>query len=61
MTRLRLDNDLLDEIRIWLRPALSGKATPSELVYRDEARTQLGLVDTSVHTTGKIILNYRPC
>jgi dihydrofolate reductase len=60
VTRLMLDNDLLDEIRIWLHPVLSGKATATELLHRDGPQNKLELTGTEVHTTGIIILSYRP-
>lgn len=60
VTRLLLENDLLDELRIWLHPVLSGKATPSELLYRDAARSRFALSDTEVHSTGMVILTYQP-
>ncbi|GAA3372412.1 dihydrofolate reductase family protein [Streptomyces sannanensis] len=60
VTRLLLDNGLLDELRIWLHPVLSGKAEPSELLYRDGIRTGFTLTGTEVHSTGLIILSYAP-
>lgn len=60
VSRLLLDNGLLDELRIWLHPVLSGSAKPSDLLYRDAAQTRFDLVDTEVHSTGMVILVYRP-
>lgn len=61
VTRLMLDNDLLDEIRIWLHPVLSGRAAATELLYRDAHQHKLELLGTQVHSaTGMIILSYRP-
>jgi dihydrofolate reductase len=60
VTRLLLDNGLLDEVRIWLHPVLSGRAKPSDLLYRDTVRTSFTLTGTEVHSTGMIILSYVP-
>jgi dihydrofolate reductase len=60
VTRLMLDNDLLDEIRIWLHPVLSGKAAPSELLHRDGLQHKLELIGTELQATGMFILSYRP-
>jgi dihydrofolate reductase len=60
VTRLLLDNGLLDEVRIWLHPVLSGRAKPSDLLYRDAVRTSFTLTGTEVHSTGMIILSYVP-
>lgn len=60
VTRLLLDHGLLDELRIWLHPVLSGRAAPSEVLYRDAPRTSFVLTGTEVHSTGMIILSYAP-
>ena len=41
-------------------PVLSGSATPSDLLYRDATQRRFDLIDTEVHSTGMIILTYRP-
>jgi dihydrofolate reductase len=60
VTRLLLDNGLIDEFRVWLHPVLSGKAKPSELLYRDAVQTKFALNDIEVHSTGIAILSYTP-
>lgn len=60
VTRLLLDNELLDELRIWLHPVLSGKAKPADLLYRDAPQTRFTLIGTDVHSTGTVILSYEP-
>lgn len=60
VTRLMLEHRLLDELRVWLHPVLSGKAAPSELIYRDTAQTKFSLNSTEVHSTGLVILSYTP-
>jgi dihydrofolate reductase len=60
VTRLLLDAGLLDELRIWLHPVLSGHAAPTELLYRDAPMNKFTLSGTEVHSTGLIILSYTP-
>jgi len=51
---------LLDELRIWLHPVLSGKAQPEQLLCRDGVQTKFALTGTDVHSTGLMILTYTP-
>ncbi len=60
VTRLLLENGLLDELRIWLHPVLSGKAKPAELLYHELPRTKFSLADVNVHSTGIVVLTYTP-
>lgn len=60
VTRLLLDNGLLDELRVWLHPVLSGKAEASELIHRDGTQYNFELSDSAVHSTGLILLTYTP-
>ncbi|MBN6035987.1 dihydrofolate reductase family protein [Amycolatopsis sp. 195334CR] len=58
VTRLLLENGLFDELRLWLHPVLSGKAQPSELLYRDTPQAKFTYNGVEVHDTGLIILSY---
>lgn len=60
VTRLLLDNGLLDELRIWLHPVLSGKAKPTDLLYRDTGKIRFTLNGVETHSTGTVILSYTP-
>ena len=60
VTRLLLDNGLLDELRVWMHPVLSGKAEPSELIHRDGDQYNFELAGSDVHSTGLILLTYTP-
>lgn len=60
VTRLLLDNGLLDEFRVWLHPVLSAKAKPADLLYRDGRQHRFTLTNTDVHSNGTIILTYVP-
>jgi len=60
VTRLLVAHGLLDELRIWLHPVLSGKAKPSDLLYRDTARTRFTLNGVETHSNGMVVLSYTP-
>ncbi|MFI6028623.1 dihydrofolate reductase family protein [Amycolatopsis magusensis] len=60
VTRLMLDHGLLDELRVWLHPVLSGKAAPGELLYRDGQQYKFTFNGVEVHETGLLILSYTP-
>jgi dihydrofolate reductase len=60
VTRLLLDNGLVDEVRIWLHPVLSGKAKPADLLYRDAVQTHFTFNGVETHSTGLLILSYTP-
>jgi dihydrofolate reductase len=60
VTRLLLDNGLIDEVLLWLHPVLSGNAKPSELLYRDAAQTHFKFNGVETHSTGMLILSYTP-
>jgi dihydrofolate reductase len=58
VTTLLLKHDLLDELRIWLHPVLSGKAKPTDLLYRDLPQTRFTLKGVESHSSGIVILTY---
>ena len=58
VTRLLLAEGLLDELKLWLHPVFSGKATADERIYRDMPQVRMRLTDTDVHSSGLIILSY---
>ena len=58
VSRLLVAEGLLDELKIWLHPVFSGKATSEELIYRDMPQAKLRLTDTDVHSSGVVILSY---
>jgi dihydrofolate reductase len=60
VSRLLLANGLLDELKIWLHPVLSGQATQDDLLYRDMPQARFSLAGTDVHSTGIIVLTYVP-
>jgi dihydrofolate reductase len=60
VTRLLVEHGLLDELRIWLHPVLSGKAKPADLLYRDTARAKFTLNGVETHSNGMVLLSYSP-
>jgi len=60
VTRLLLDNGLVDEVHIWLHPVLAGKASPAEMIHRDGPQYDFKLAGTEVHGNGLILLTYTP-
>lgn len=60
VTRLMIRHGLLDELRIWLHPVLSGKASPTQLLYRDGDQVRFTLNGAETHSTGLVVLSYTP-
>ncbi len=58
VSRLMLENGLLDELHLWVHPVLSGKAKPEELIYRDLPQTAFDLAGSHTHASGVIVLRY---
>lgn len=50
---------LLDEIRIWLHPILSGHGDQNGLLYRDGTNIPVELAETRTLDSGIVILTYR--
>jgi dihydrofolate reductase len=55
-----LKGGLLDELRVWLHPILSGHGDPGTLFFRDGSNVPLTLANTRPLDTGIVILTYRP-
>jgi dihydrofolate reductase len=55
-----LRNGLLDEVRVWLHPILSGHGDSESLLFRDGSKIPLELAETKKLDSGVIILCYRP-
>lgn len=60
VTRLMIRHGLLDELRIWLHPVLSGKASPNQLLYRDGDQVRFTLNGAETHSSGLVVLSYTP-
>lgn len=59
VTRLLIENGLLDELLIWLHPLLVGTSQPSEQIGAVAARASLRLTDVQRYDSGVVVLSYR--
>ena len=60
VARTLLRHGLLDELRIWLHPILSGTGSTSDLMFREMESVGLTLVGHRPLTSGIVILSYEP-
>ena len=58
VTRLLLERDLLDELRLWIHPLLLGRGEPGDLLFGAVHTSAWRLVDTTALSTGIVILSY---
>lgn len=54
-----MDNDLLDELRLWVHPLFVGNAEPTDLIYRACRPSTFELTDTTPLDNGIVMLSYR--
>ena len=55
-----LENDLLDELCLWIHPVLVGIGEPSDQLFRAGTSSKLELVDNRTFRSGVVALTYRP-
>ena len=60
VTRTLIENDMLDELRLWLHPILVGKGAVDDLLIGPRATATLKLVDLKRYESGLLILTYQP-
>jgi len=60
VARTLLGHGLLDELRIWVHPILSGSGAASDLMFRSMDTVGLTLVDHKPLASGTVILSYEP-
>lgn len=53
-----MENELLDELRLWIHPFFVGSGGPADLLYRDSRGATLRLTDTTVLASGIVVLTY---
>jgi dihydrofolate reductase len=58
VTRLLLERDLLDELRLWFHPLLLGRGEPGDLLFGAVPASAWRLVDTTALSNGIVILAY---
>ena len=59
VSRLLMENDLLDELRLWIHPLFVGTGTSDDLLFPKGPPTQFELVDSTILKSGMVILSYR--
>jgi dihydrofolate reductase len=59
VTRLLIENGLLDELRIWLHPVLVGSSEPSEQIGAVGAHAAFLLANVRSYDSGMVVLSYR--
>lgn len=59
VSRMLMDNGLLDELRLWIHPVIVG-ADPNGLLAPKDFSATFELADTKTFSTGVIIATYRP-
>jgi dihydrofolate reductase len=60
VSRLLLENHLLDELQLWVHPLILGRAEPGELMFGDAPTVGLDPADVMTLTDGTVIVTYRP-
>lgn len=60
VSRMLVDNGLLDELRLWIHPVIVGTDDPADLLAPKDFSATFELADTTTFSTGVIIATYRP-
>ncbi|WP_018655955.1 dihydrofolate reductase family protein [Actinomadura flavalba] len=60
VSRLLVEHDLLDELRLWIHPVIVGTGTPSDLLAREGFASAWNLADTTTLDTGVIVATFTP-
>jgi dihydrofolate reductase len=58
VSTLLMDNDLLDEIRLWFHPQFIGNGTSDDVLFPKAPPTQFELIDSAIFNDGMVILTY---
>jgi dihydrofolate reductase len=59
ISRLMLEHDLLDELRLWFHPLILGRGSPSDLLFGAAPTVGFELTDVTSLSHGIVILSYR--
>jgi dihydrofolate reductase len=59
VTRLLLEHDLLDELRLFVYPLIVGSAGPNDLLFGANPAVGFELTDATPLTDGTVVLTYR--
>jgi dihydrofolate reductase len=60
VSRLLLEHDLFDQLRLWIYPQLVGPTDVSDLLYRPGTEVAFDLVDSRVLSNGIVLATYTP-
>ena len=58
VTRLLLEHDLLDELRLWVHPLIVGSGKPSDLLFGAAPALGFRLLGTTTLSNGIVVLGY---
>lgn len=59
VTRLLLEHELLDELRLWMHPFLVARGGPEDLLFCEGPAASFELADVTSLASGIVILSYR--
>ena len=59
VSTLLMENNLLDELRLWFHPLFLGKGTSDDVLFPKGPPTQFELIDSAIFDDGMAILTYR--
>jgi dihydrofolate reductase len=59
VSRLMMENNLLDELRLWFHPLFLGKGTSDDVLFPKGPPTHFELIDSAIFNDGMAILTYR--
>jgi dihydrofolate reductase len=59
VTRLLLQHDLLDELRLWVHPLILGSGSRSDLLFGEAPVTHFELTDATPLSNGNVVLSYQ--
>ncbi|MFC5752142.1 dihydrofolate reductase family protein [Actinomadura rugatobispora] len=60
VSRLLVENGLLDELRLWIHPVIVGTGNTADLLTTDGFGATFELADTTTFGSGVIVATYRP-
>lgn len=59
VTRLLLQHNLLDELRLWLHPLILGTGSPTDLLFGEAPAVGFRLTDAATLSDGIVVLSYQ--
>ncbi len=59
VSRLLLENGLLDELRLWVHPLILGRGSPTDLLFGETSAIGFRLADATTLSDGIVVLYYQ--